>query len=96
MDSLAHHLPNPSVFLFGPLGFASLVLASDLFTEVCSWMLQLLGTNSHLLSSENWLHTGTGGLLLIAKTQKLHMMQFNKLQNTLVNCMPSPGCKSKS
>ena len=70
MENLAPHLPNPTISLIGPLGLASLVLTSDFSTEACSWLLQLLGTHSHLLSSENWLHTATGGLLLIAKTPK--------------------------
>ena len=79
MENFAPHFPSLTISDIGHLGLASLFLASDFSTEVCSWMLQLLGTPSHLLSSENWLHTATGGLLLIAKTPKLRMMQFNKL-----------------
>jgi len=67
MENFAPHLPNLNISLIGHLGVVSLFLASAFSTELCSWMLQLHRTISHLLSTESWLHTGTAVFLFARK-----------------------------
>jgi len=61
MDNLAAQLSIPTTSLISHLGLASLFLTPDFSTEVHSRVLQHLFTKSHLLSSDNWLHTGSFG-----------------------------------
>jgi len=58
MGNLAPHLRYLTISVISHLG-QSVFPASDFSPEVCSWMLQLHCIISHLLSLENWLHTGT-------------------------------------
>jgi len=53
MDKLAPHLPKPTSSLISLLALASLLLTSDFSVELCSCLVQLLCTTSHLLSFEN-------------------------------------------
>jgi len=69
MDIFVHHLPNLNISLIGHLGLVSLFLASDFSTDLCSWMLQLHCTISHLLSTESCLHTGTEGVFLFVRKE---------------------------
>jgi len=71
MDNFAPRLSKPSVSLIGHLGLASWFLASDFSTDLYSWMSQLHCTISHLFSIESWLHTGTAGVFLYARKEKL-------------------------
>jgi len=77
MDNFAPHLPNPNVSLIGSLGLISLLFASDFSTDLCSRMLQLHCTISHLLSIESWLHTGREGVFLFARKEKLKHNQVS-------------------
>jgi len=69
MDIFAPHLPNLNISLLSHVGLVSLYLALDFSPDLCSWMLPLHCTISHLLSIETWLHTGTAGALLFARKE---------------------------
>ena len=64
------NLPKPITAHIGPVGFSSLFLTSVASSEICSSVLLFLGINSHLLSSENQLHLGTQGFLLVANKRE--------------------------
>ena len=63
-------LPKPIPTHIGPVGFSSLFLTSAFSFEVISSVLLFLCINYHLLSSDNQLHMGTEGFLLVANKQE--------------------------
>jgi len=69
MENFAPQIHSLNISLIGHLGLGSLFIASAFSTDLCSWMLQLHCTISHLLFTESCLHTGTAGVFLYARKE---------------------------